>query len=198
MINSKLYWILSALMSWSENQDPWLGSLEQFPTVFHARASVLFDMSEVSLQKQLVFALVSLQKNSRVREISVADRDGYVESNVQIIVGIGNGEGFDKLDRREEDRLLRRIEQVGAFNPLDLLFDLHYSIADGKAHKIHQDRYLIRLAFQPGRFEVLLHHRKGVRRIDSDELIRLLLSEINRELVRNKYSELELETLVTS
>lgn len=175
-----------------------MGSLEQFPTVFHARASVSFEISEVSLQKQLIFALVSLQKKPRLIEITVADRDGYVQSNLRVTVGIGNRDGFDRFDRREEDRLLKRIEQVGPFNPLDLLFDLHYRIEDGKAHKIHQDQYLVRLAFQPGRFEVLLHHRKGVRRVDSDEMIRLLLAEINKELVRNKYSELELETLVTS
>lgn len=200
MENDKLEAIpdIVLLTSWSENQDPWLGSLEKFPTVFHARASVLFEINEVSLQKQLVFALVSMQKNSRLVEITVADRDGYVQSNVKITVGIGNREGFDRFDRREEDRLLKRIEQLGAFNPLDLMFDLHYSIEDGKAHKVHQDQYLVRLAFQPGRFEVLLHHRKGVRRIDSDEMIQLLLAEINKELVRNKYSELELETLVTS
>lgn len=185
-------------MSWSEGEDPWLGSLEKFPTVFHARASVLYELNDASLQKILVSALSFLQKNGKMREITIADREGYVRSNVRFRVGIGNLEAFDVLDLKEEDRVLKRIEQQGPFNMLDLSFNLHYSIEDGRLHKVHQDLYLLRLVFQPGRFEILLHHVKGVRRIESDELIRLFLSEVNAELVRNKYSELELETLVTT
>ncbi len=185
-------------MSWSEGEDPWLGSLEKFPIVFHARASVLYEINDASVQKILVLALSSLQKGRRMREITVADQDGYVRSNVRFRVGIGNLEAFDVFDIKEEDRVLKRIEQQGPFNILDLSFSLHYSVEDGRLHKVHQDHYIMRLVFQPGRFEILLHHVKGIRRIESDELIHLFLSEVNRELVRNKYSELELETLVTT
>jgi hypothetical protein len=178
--------------------DPWLGSLEHFPNVFHARASCLHEINEESLQKILVSTLEILQEDQKSLDITMADRSGYVPSQLRIRVGIGNREAFDVLDVNEKTRLLTRIEHMGPFKSLDLLVTLHYIVEDGKLHKPHQDRYIIRFVFRPGLFEILLHHQKGIRRIDSDEIIRLLIDEINQELVRNKYSKLELETLVTS
>ncbi len=113
-------------------------------------------------------------------------------------LGIGNGDGFDVFDSKEGDRLLKRIENHGPFSTLDLAFYLHYTIDDGKRHRIHEDHYMIRLAFQPGRVEILVHHVKGVRRMQPDELIRLVLEELNVELGRNRYPELELESLNTT
>ena len=112
--------------------------------------------------------------------------------------GVGNKDGFDILDEKEAQRVIQRIEEKGTFKTLDLVFHLHYSVDDGKKHKVHQDQYLARLTFQPGRVELLLHHLKGVRRIAPDELVRILLSAINHELDREKYPELELESLTSN
>jgi hypothetical protein len=109
--------------------------------------------------------------------------------------GVGNKDGFDILDAKEVERVIRRIEEKGTFRTLDLVFHLHYSLDDSKRHKIHRDHYLVRLTFQPGRVELLLHHLRGVRRITSEELVRILLSATNHELGRNKYPDLELESL---
>ncbi len=178
--------------------DPWLGALQQFPTVLHGRASFLYDLNPGSLQKALVSALASLQKKAKSREITVADLEGYLEGRVAFKLGIGNGDGFDVFDSKEEDRLLKRIENHGPFSTLDLAFYLHYTIDDGKRHRVHEDHYMIRLTFQPGRVEILVHHVKGVRRMQPDELIRLVLEELNVELGRNRYPELELESLNTT
>jgi hypothetical protein len=110
-------------------------------------------------------------------------------------VGIGNGDGFDVLDSKEAERVFHRIENRGPLNILDLAFQLHYSVADGKRHRVHEDHYILRLVFQPGRVEVLVHHLKGVRRVEPDELIRLIIQELNVALTRDRYSQVELEAV---
>ena len=180
------------------DEDPWLGTLERFPTLYHARASWLYDINAENLQKTILAALRSLAQEKKTLDITVADTPGYQSGRVVFKFGVGNKDGFDILDAREVERVVRRVEEKGTFRTLDLVFHLHYSLDDGKRHKVHQDQYLARLTFQPGRVELLLHHLKGVRRIGPDELVRILLSATNHELSRNKYSELELESLSSS
>jgi hypothetical protein len=180
------------------DEDPWLGTLERFPTIYHARASWLYDINTESLQKAIFAGLQSLSQEKKPLDITVADIPGYQSGAVVFKFGVGNRDGFDILDNKEVERVIQRIEEKGTFRVLDLVFHLHYSVDDGRRHRVHQDQYLARLTFQPGRVEVLLHHLKGVRRIGPDELVRILLSATNRELSRNKYSELELESLSSS
>jgi hypothetical protein len=177
------------------DDDPWLGTLERFPTVYHARASWLYDIETVSLQKAIFAGLRSLAQEKKPLDITIADIPGYQAGGVVFKFGVGNRDGFDILNDKEAERVIRRIEERGTFRTLDLVFHLHYFLDDGKRHKVHQDQYLARLTFQPGRVELLLHHLKGVRRIAPDELVRVILSALNHELERNKYSEVELESL---
>jgi len=169
--------------------------VERFPTVYDAPASWLYDINTESLQKAIFAGLRSLAEGKKSLDITVADIPGYQSGEVVFKFGVGNKDGFDILDNKEAERVIQRIEEKGTFRTLDLVFHLHYSIDDGKRHKVHQDQYLARLTFQPGRVELLLHHLKGVRRIAPDELVRILLSATNHELSRNKYPELELESL---
>ena len=185
-------------MNQSPDDDPWLGTLERFPTVYHARASWLYDINTENLQKAIFAGLRSLAQEKKSLDITVADIPGYQSGRVMFKFGVGNKDGFDILDDKEAERVIQRIEEKGTFRTLDLVFHLHYSVDDGKRHKVHQDQYLARLTFQPGRVELLLHHLKGVRRIAPDELVRILLSAINSDLSRNKYSELELESMSSS
>ncbi len=172
---------VQSLLPTSLEEDPSLGTLDKFPTVLHARASFSFDINPESLQKALVSALASLRTNPKSREITVADQDGYSKGQVAFKLGIGNSDGFDVLDSKEED--------------LDLAFQLHYSLSDGRRHRVHEDHYILRLVFQPGRVEVLVHHLKGVRRVEPDELIRLIVQELNVELTRDRYAQVELEAV---
>ena len=185
----------SVLLPASVEEDPSLGFVDNFPTVLHARASFSFDIHPESLQKALVVALVSLQLNPRPREITVSDREGYSKGQLLFRLGVGNGGGFDVLDSKEEERVLHRIENLGPWHILDLVFQLHYSVGDDMHHRVHEDHYLLRLVFQPGRVEVLVHHLKGVRRVEPDELISLLVQELNVELIRKRYGRVELETV---
>ena len=185
----------SVLLPASVEEDPSLGVVDNFPTVLHARASFSFDIHPESLQKALVSALVSLQSNPKPREITVADRDGYSKGQLLFRLGVGNGGGFDVLDSKEEERVLHRIENLGPWHILDLVFQLHYYVGDDMHHRVHEDHYLLRLVFQPGRVEVLVHHLKGVRRVEPDELISLLVEELNVELIRKRYGQVELETV---
>ena len=176
-------------------EDPSLGTVDNFPTVLHARASFSFDINPESLQKALVSALASLRTNPKPREITIADRDGYLKGQLIFRPGIGNGDGFDVLDPKEEERVLHRIENRGSFSTLDLAIQLHYSVNDTGQHRVREDHYILRLVFQPGRVEVLVHHLKGVRRVEPDELIKIIIQELNVELTRDRYGQIELETI---
>jgi hypothetical protein len=182
----------------SLDDDPWLGTLERFPTVYHARASWLYDINTESLQKAIFAGLRTLSREKKSLDITVADIPGYQSGGVVFKFGVGNKDGFDILDDKEAKRVIQRIEEKGTFRTLDLVFHLHYFVDDGKRHRVHQDQYLARLTFQADRVELLLHHLKGVRRIAPDELVRILLLATNYELGRNKYSEVELESLSSS
>ncbi len=182
----------------SLDADPWLGTLERFPTIYHARASWLYDINTDSLQRALFSALLSLAKEKKAVDLTLADLPGYRTGRIQFKLGVGNKDGFDIFDDREARRVFQRIEERGSFSKVDLVFHLHYTIEDGKNHKVHQDQYMTRLIFQPGRVELLLHHLKGVRRMQPDELVRLLLGEVNDELAREKYPKIELESLTSS
>ena len=182
-------------MPTSYQYDPALGTIDSFPTILHGRASFSFDINPESLQKALVSALASLRANPKSREITLADRDGYLNGQLTFRVGIGNGDSFDILDSREEERVMNRIENRGPFKMLDLVFQLHYSVSDGRRHRVHEDHYILRLVFQPGRVEILVHHLKGIRRVEPDELIRLIIQELNVELTRDRYSQIGLEAV---
>ena len=175
--------------------DPSLGVIDTFPTVLHGRASFSFDINPESLQKALVSALASLRTNPQPRDITVADRNGYLKGQLTFRLGIGNGDGFDIFDSEEVERVLHRIENRGPLNILDLLFQLHYSVSGDEPHRVHEDHYILRLVFQPGRVEILIHHLKGVRRVEPDELLGLLTQELNFELTRNRYGEVKLESV---
>ena len=185
-------------MNQSIDEDPWLGTLENFPTIYHARASWLYDINTENLQKAILAGLRTLSQEKKPLDITVADIPGYQSGGVAFKFGVGSKDGFDILDGKEARRVIQRIEERGTFSTLDLAFHLHYSVDDGRRHKVHQDQYLARLTFQLGRVELLLHHLKGVRRVAPDELIRILLAATNQELGRNKYPELELESLTST
>src|SRR2546426_11199787 len=102
--------------------DQWLGSLHQFPTILHARASLSFDLSPDSLQKALVAGLLSLRALFLPRMITAADKDGYSEGKMGFKIGVGNGEGLDVVHAPEEERILDRVVNVCAFGAVDLSF----------------------------------------------------------------------------
>src|SRR5437879_3294876 len=127
-----------ALLSTPLENDPSLGTVDNFPTVLHARASFSYDINPESLQKSLVSALASLRANPKSREITVADQDGYLKGQLIFRIGVGNGDGFDILDSKEEERVFHRIENRGPLSVLDLAFQLHYSINDSRRHRVHE------------------------------------------------------------
>src|SRR5207244_11681389 len=99
-------------------------------TILHGRASFSFDINPESLQKALVSALASLRANPKSREITLADRDGYLNGQLTFRVGIGNGDSFDILDSREEERVMNRIENGGPCKRLAVAFHVHYTVTD--------------------------------------------------------------------
>ncbi len=75
---------------------------------------------------------------------------------------------------------------------------VEYGISDGKRHNLRGDRYIARLQFRPENAELLLHHLKGLRRIQPDELVHTFISLVNSELAKEHYTKLEIETLTST
>jgi len=184
---------------WSMGQvleeDPWLGVIERFPSVLHGRASLVYDIKTETLQRVLVDVLTQLQESIQAIQLSLSDQPGYHDGTTAFRIGVGNRDGFDILDAREKDRVLKRIIGQGSFPMLDFSLDLHFKVKGSTRHRVQRDRYLARLSFQPERAEVLIHHLRGLRRIQPDEMIRFLVSITNAELAKKGYGEVELETI---
>lgn len=175
--------------------DEWLGSLFSFPTILHARALFVFDISTLSLQKGLFSALSILRSSAMPFDLSISDNHGYQNGRLRFEIGVGNGESFDILDASEERRLMGRIENQGPFSVIDLALRVHFAIDDNRIHKIHKDQYVIRLVFHPGRFEILIHHAKGLRRVDPTEVVELIIESLNVELVKEGLPKLEVASV---
>ena len=186
------------MLSQAPDNDPGLGTIAKFPTVLHARASLVFDVTNETLQKTLVHCLFELQQSTRPIELSLSDNEGYLDGAVHFRVGVGNNDGFDILDVGEEDRVLRGILAHGGFQTLDLSFDLHYKVKSSSKHRVARDRYLTRLTFQTGRAELLVHHLKGLKRVDPGEMVRLILETMNDGLVSKGYGEVAVEETQTN
>jgi hypothetical protein len=181
------------MLSQALEDDSWLGNIAKFPTVLHARASLVYDVTNETLQKTLVHCLFQLQQSIRPIELSLSDIAGYLDGTVRFRIGVGSNDGFDILDANEEDRVLRRILSHGVFQTLDLSFDLQYKVKSSRKHRVAHDRYLARLTFQTGRAELLVHHLKGLKRVDPGEMVRLLLEITNAELLSKGYGEIAME-----
>ncbi len=187
--------VSSQMLSQALDVDLRLGMIERFPTVLHARASLIFDLNTDTFQKTLIQCLCQLQESIRTIELSLSDHPGYLDGTVGFRVGVGDQDGFDILDKRVEDRVLRRITAHGVFQTLDLSLDLHYKVKGSGRHRVQGDHYLTRMFFQTGRVELLIHHLKGLKRVQPDDLVHMLVFLMNRELSKKAYQELEIETL---
>ncbi len=108
-------------------------------------------------------------------------------------MGVGCYDGFYVLDAKEEDCVLRRILSLGLFHTLDLSFDLHYRVLSSRRHRVASDRYLTRLTFQNSRAELLVHHLKGLKRIDPSEMVQLLVEVLNADLVSKGFEPISIE-----
>jgi hypothetical protein len=186
------------MLSQALDDDPWRGTLAKFPTILHARASLVYDVTNETLQKTLIHCLLQLQQSVRPIQLSLSDNAGYMDGTVRFRVGVGSNDGFDILDTGEEDRVLRRILAHGVFQTLDLSFDLQYKVKSSGKHRVARDRYLARLTFQTGRAELLVHHLKGLKRVDPGEMVQLLLEITNAELLSKGYGGIEMEESRTS
>lgn len=131
-------------------------------------------------------------------ELSISDDDGYQSGKLRFEIGVGNGEAFDVLDLGEKQRLVGRIENRGPFSTIDLVLQVRYVIEDNRSHKIHGDHYVVRLVFHPGRFEMLIHHVKGLRRVDPAEIVQLIQQTLDAELVKNGLPRLEVASVKSS
>ena len=178
-----------------DDDDPWLGALLNFPTVLHSRAFFDHEINAENLQRAVLLALRSMSMLSLPLELSISDHDGYYQGTVSFGIGVGNAEAFDVFDDKEQERLLQRIENKGPFPTLDLAFNARYAVTDKKRHTAREDRFLARLLFRSDRMEMYVHHLRGMRRIEPEEIITILIGQIDAELQKLGYPRLRKENV---
>jgi len=178
-----------------DDDDPWLGALLNFPTVLHSRAFFDHEINAENLQRAVLLALRSMSILSLPMELSISDHDGYYHGTVSFKLGVGNAEAFDVFDDKEQERLLHRIENKGPFPTLDLAFNARYAVTDKKRHTAREDRFLARLLFRSDRMEMYVHHLRGMRRIEPEEIITILIGQIDAELQKLGYPRLRKENV---
>jgi hypothetical protein len=182
----------------AEDQDPWLGALHNFPTVLHSRASFDHEINTENLQRAVLLALRSISILKLPIEVSISDHDGYYQGTVSFRLGVGNDEAFDVFDDKEQERLLQRIENKGPFPTLDLAFNARYVVTDVKRHTAREDRFLARLLFRSDRMDVYVHHLRGMRRVEPEQIITMLIEQIDLQLQKLGYPRLRKENVSKS
>jgi hypothetical protein len=178
-----------------EDQDPWLGALHNFPTVLHSRASFDHEINTENLQRAVLLALRSMSMLNVPMELSISNHDGYYHGTVSFKLGVGNDDAFDVFDEKEHERLLQRIENKGPFPTLDLSFNARYSVTNEEQHTAREDRFLARLLFRSDRMDMYVHHLRGMRRIEPEEIITMLIEQIDIQIEKLGYPRLRKENV---
>lgn len=161
------------------------GVLESFPNVTHAKASIEFSTEVTELQKCVASAFRGFNSKTLETQISIAGRPGPVPGYTAFEAGVGDGDCFNFLDEKELKRLLSHIESGQPVRTLDFFLIVKYLQKDGTKSPIRFDRYLIRLSFAHQELDVKVFHEKGLRRMNPDEVVTLLIDDVNLELTKS-------------
>jgi len=144
-----------------------LGVYSSFPTLIHGDVILTHYVNLSVLQECVVQAIANMNVEKVETALSVADRSGYFLGET-------------------------RFGTRGGFSTFDYSLTIRYRIKDDMRHSLHCDKYLVRHLFFEDQMEIQLFHEKGIRRLNPDEVITMLVKRINDEL--GKRSERQLKT----
>ncbi len=157
------------------------GIFTNFPEVRHGVASVRTGGTRFQVQRALAETLSQINAERRSAEISVANHPDTLEGEVSFEVGIANEDSFLFFDEAEKGRFLARLEAEGPFKVLDAFVIVRYSVP-GVKKPPWLDRYIVRMEFSDVAIDMMVLHEKGLQRIDTEGIIRLLVEGLRRTL----------------
>ena len=178
----------------SKRNDSFLGQFTNFPPVTHGFVKVTCHNSPDQIQLSVIQALYELNGSTTTRSISISGKVGFYEGETGFETGVAEEAYFNYLDKAMVNRLHDCIMQKELYAVLDFLVIVtyHYN-CDGRKIPLNFDYHQLRFLFRNSGFEMRLFHSKGIRRMPFEELIKLILGIINREMVRQSQKPLIVE-----
>jgi len=172
-----------------------LGIYRSFPALIHGDAILTHDVNATVLQECVVQAISKINMEKIETTLSVADRSGYFPGEARFEIRIAEGTNFRSLNPRVERRIIECLRAQGEFSTLDYSLTIRYRIKDDIKHSLHCDKYVVRSLFFEDQMEIQLFHEKGIRRLNPDEVITMLVKRINDELGKRSERQLKIEKM---
>ena len=172
-----------------------LGIYSSFPAIIHGDAILTYDVNVKVLQECIVQAISKIHMEKIETTLSAADRSGYFPGETRFEVRIAEGSSFRSLNPSMKRRIIEHLKSRGEFSTFDYSLTIRYRIKDDMRHSLHCDKYLVRHLFFEDQMEIQLFHEKGIRRLNPDEVITMLVKRINEELGRRNERELKIEKM---
>jgi len=172
-----------------------LGVYPSFPTLIHGDVILTHDVNLSVLQECVVQAIVNMNVEKVETALSVADRSGYFLGETRFEVRIAEGLSSRSLNLRMKKRIIEYLRARGGFSTFDYSLTIRYRIKDDMRHSLHCDKYLVRHLFFEDQMEIQLFHEKGIRRLNPDEVITMLVKRINDELGKRSERQLKIEKI---
>jgi len=171
-----------------------LGTYLSFPTLIHGHVVLTHDVNVKVLQECVLQAIYKIGMERIETKLSVADRPGYFPGESRFEVRIAEGQSFRRLDPRIR-RIIDYLRAKDGFSTFDYSLTIRYRIKDAMRHSLHCDKYVVRHIFFEDQMEIQLFHEKGIRRLNPDEVITMLVKRINDELGRRNEHQLKIEKM---
>jgi len=172
-----------------------LGIYQSFPTLIHGDAILTHDVNVTVLQECVVQAISRMNMEKIETTLSVADRSGYFLGETRFEVRIAEGSNFRRLSSHMKRRIIEYLRTRGGFSTFDYSLTIRYRIKDDMRHSLHCDKYIVRNLFLEDQMEIQLVHEKGIRRLNPDEVITMLVKRINCELGKGNERQLKIEKM---
>jgi len=172
-----------------------LGIYSSFPAIIHGDAILTYDLNVKVLQECILQAISKMNMEKIETTLSVADRSGYFPGETRFEVRIAEGSGFRSLNSRMKRRIIEYLRSRGELSTFDYSLTIRYRIKDDMRHSLHCDKYIVRLLFFEDQMEIQLFHEKGIRRLNPDEVITMLVKKINDELGKRDERQLKIEKM---
>jgi hypothetical protein len=174
-----------------------LGIYSSFPAIIHGDAILTYVVSLKVLQECIVQAISKMNMEKVETTLSVADRSGYFPGETRFELRIAEGSSFRTLNPPTMRRIVEYLRDRGEFSAFDHSLTVRYRIKDDMRHSLHCDKYVVRHLFFEGQMEIQLFHERGIRRLNPDEVIVILVKRINEELGRRNERQLKIEKIRT-
>jgi len=172
-----------------------VGICPSFPTLIHGDAILTHVVNVTVLQECVVQAISKIDMEKIETTLSVADRSGYFPGETRFEVRVAEGSSFRSLNPPMKRKIIEYLRSRGEFSTFDYSLTIRYKVKDDMRHSLHCDKYVVRHLFFEDQMEIQLFHEKGIRRLNPDEVITMLVKRINDELGKRNERQLKIEKM---